>query len=192
MSNVTGVKGWLPTLHKWVGLLIDDLSHAIISITQAHHAVHDGSFFTYTNAMELSNGQTISYVISVPDTTKYPHFGFIIDGENEFDLAIYEDATPDDDGTIVSNPPVINANRNSTNTNTLILTSSPTLGGGSKGSLMRRWHGGSGKSLSWKAGTEEESVLRKNTKYWIDVTNSSTSNSWISWQIGWYEYFPET
>ena len=167
---------------------VDGVTTAIKFIDYIHHEIHDGSFFEYINAQDLTNGQTISFVVVTSDTTKWAHFGFTVEAELEFDLQMFEGATPANNGTLVSNPAVVNANRNISDVHTTLIYGGPTLGGGSKGTLIRRFHGGSGKKVGGVAGTSEEIVLKQNTKYWFDLTNISTSNNFISWVVGWYEH----
>lgn len=166
----------------------DAVTNAVTTVSYEHHEVHSGSHFSYNNAQDLTNGQTVSFLVVTPDTTKWSHFGFLLDGEAEFDLQMFEDATPDADGSAVSSPAVINSNRNSATTPTLTITSGPTVGGGSKGTLIKRWHSGNGKQAGGSAGTGSEVVLKQNTKYWFDLTNSTTSNNFLSWDVEWYEH----
>jgi hypothetical protein len=156
-------------------------TRAIITVDYARHEVHEGDFFEYVNAQNLTNSQTISFLVITPDTTKWAHFGFKVDGESEFDLQMFIDATPDNIGSIVSNPAVINANNNASAVHTTMLYEAPVLGAGSKGTLIKRWHGGSGKSAGGSAGTITEVILKQNTKYWFDVTNSTVSNNFVTW-----------
>ena len=162
----------------------DDITGAAIIVDYIHHEIHEGDYFTYTNAQELTNAQTISFVVVTPNTTKWAHFGFQIEGKAEFDIQIFEGATPDANGTLVSAPAVINANRNVVDTHTTLIYHTPTLGVGSKGTLIKRWHSGSGKTAGGAAGTLAETVLDQNNKYWFDITNSTTSNNWLSWIAG--------
>ena len=168
---------------------VDGITTALKTIDYAHHEAHDGSYFEYVNSIDLGGAATISYVVVTPDTTKYAHFGLLVDAELEFDLTVYEGATGITNGSLATNPAVINANRNVSDVHTTLIYTGPTLGGGSKGTLIRHWHGGSGKSTGGKAGTQIELILRRNTKYWIDLTNVATpATNYISFFAGWYEH----
>lgn len=174
---------------QYANVIIDPLSGALIEIDFAHHELHEGDHFSYTNAEDIGNSATVSFTLTTPNTTKWSHLGFNVSAEAEFDLQIFEGATGlTSSGTVVSNPAVINDNRNSTNANTMIIRSGPTLGGGSKGTLIKRFHGGSGKLTGGTAGTGEELILKQNTIYWIDLLNSTTSNNFIGWIVEWYEH----
>lgn len=168
---------------------VDEATGALTTIDYAHHEVHEGSHFSYTNAQDLTNAQTISFTLVTPNTARWSHFGFEVNGEAEYDIQIFEGATSlGNVGTPVTNPAVINDNRNSPTTNTLVINATPTLGGGSKGTLIKRLHAGSGKQDGGVAGTGHELILKQNTIYWVDVTNATTSNNFISWEVGWYEH----
>lgn len=167
---------------------VDEPSGSLQSVTFAHHKVHGGDHFIYANAQDLTNGQTISFTLVTPATTMWSHFGFELDGESEYDLQIYEGATPQSVGTPVANPAVINNNRNSATANTLVINSSPTLGGGAKGSLIYRIHRGSGRGTGGESGTGQELILKQDEMYWIDLTNATANNNFISWVVSWYEH----
>jgi len=171
-------------------LKIDESTGAIIEIDYAHHEVHEGRHFFWKGAQDVATSTTISFTIVTPDTTRISHFGFVINGEIEWDLLIYEGATGlTSAGTVVSNPGIFNNDRNSTNVNGMIINATPTLGAGSKGTLMWHGHGGSGRSLGGMAGTGEEIKLKRNTIYWIDVTNvSNSASNYFSWLAEWYEH----
>lgn len=96
----------------------DEATLALTTIDFVHHEIHEGDFFEYINAQDIAGATTISFVVITPDTTKWAHFGFEVSGELEFDLQVFEGATPAANGTLVSSPGVINANRNSLNTHT--------------------------------------------------------------------------
>lgn len=167
----------------------DSATGALEIIDYVHHEVHSGNHFSYTNAQDLTNAQTISFTLVTPNTTRWSHFGFEVNGEAEYDIQIFEGATSlGNVGTPVTNPAVINDDRNSSTANTLVINGTPTLGGGSKGTLIKRFHAGSGKQDGGIAGTGQEIILKQNTTYWVDVTNATTSNNFLSWEVSWYEH----
>lgn len=200
MSKIDEVQHWildqiymlkeiLTSIKTILSNAVDGVTTAIKTIDYVHHEAHSGSYFEYVNSIDLAGSATISFVIVTPDTTKYAHFGFSVDAELEFDLQVFEGASPEANGSIASNPAVINANRNVSDVHTTLLYTGPTLGAGSKGTLIRHWHGGSGKDIGGKAGSSQELILKRNTKYWIDLTNIATpAANFISIFAGWYEH----
>lgn len=171
-----------------LALNTDNATGALITMEYEHHEVHAGSHFTYASAVDIGNAATVSFVLVTPNNTKWSHFGFEINGQAEYDLQIFEGATPDNLGIAVANPAVINNDRNSTQVNELVINGSPTLGGGSKGTLIFRTHAGSGKTTGGQAGTGQELILKQNTTYWVDLKNSTTSDNFIAWLVSWYEH----
>lgn len=168
---------------------VDSTTQVNTFIEYAHHEVHAGSSFEHTDAEDFTTGETKSFLLITPDTKKWAHFYFDAVGELEYNIDFYEDATPDNDGGLVQDPPVINRNRNqSANTCTMCIYSNPTVGGGSKGSLIRQHHAGSGKKSGGDSRSAGEIILKQNTKYWVDITNSTTSNNYIGWSVIWYEH----
>ena len=167
---------------------IDSATYAIETIEYPHHEIHDGNSYEYTNALDFTNAETKSFILAVADTTAWVHFTFDISGELEYNVDFYEDASPDADGAAVSAPAVINKDRNSGNTPGLVLTGGPTLGAGAKGTLIRRHHAGSGKKAGGTSRGEAELILDQGKKYWVDITNVSTSNNFIAWSVAWYEH----
>lgn len=173
-----------------ITLLLDETTGAIVTMDYAHHEVHEQRHFIYSNAQDIGISTTINFTIVTPDTTRISNFGFMINGEVEWDLQLFEGATGlTSVGTPVSNPPVINNDRNSVITNGMVINATPTLGGGSKGTLIWRSHAGSGRSIGGAAGTGEELRLKRNTIYWIDLANiSNSSANFIDWIVEWYEH----
>ena len=167
---------------------VDGTTTALKMIDYAHHEAHAGSHFTYISTQELTNAQVVSFVVVTPNTTKWAHFGFLLTGAAEFSLDVYEAATPAANGTLVSAPAVINNNRNSGTVHTTHIYHTPTLGGGSKGTIIKKWHGGAGRKVGGQAGTAQEIILKQNTKYWFDITNMTANNNFVDWIVEWYEH----
>ena len=167
---------------------LDASTHAMIGITYAHHEIHSGTHFVYADAKDIANAATESFTLTVADSKAWPHLTFNVNGQAELGIDIYEGATPDTPGTVVSGPAVINRNRNSGNANTMIIKDGPAIGAGSKGTLILRTHAGSGKAGQGDVRGQAELVLKQNTMYWIDVINATTSDNFISWVADWYEH----
>lgn len=156
-------------------------------IDLAHMEIHEGNHYCYVSAQDVGGSTTISFVIVVPDTPYVPNLEFFVSGELEYGLDIYEGASPQADGTAVTSPAIVNRNRNMPDVNGMKIYSGPTLGTGSKGTLIQRFHAGSGRLQGGDTRGDNELVLRRNTKYWIDLINATANNNWISWIADWYE-----
>ena len=53
---------------------------AIVLIDYTHHEIHEGNHFMYTDSVELDSTETQDYLITTPNTTKWPHMFFNLDG----------------------------------------------------------------------------------------------------------------
>ena len=169
------------------GKSLDSATLALLSIDYDHHEIHSGDSYEYTNALDFTSGETKPFLFTIPNTAKWIHFFFDIVGELEYNIDFYEGATPDTVGSPVSAPAIINKDRNSSNTPGMTITI-PTLGGGSKGTLIRRHHAGSGKKAGGDLRGVNEVILKRNTQYWTDIKNETNSNNFISWTLTWYEH----
>lgn len=155
-----------------------------ISIDIAHHEIHEGDSYNFCETILLGNGATQDYILTTPNTTKWSHFGYIIDfndGAGTFE--IYEGTNRV--GTTLQS--VFNRNRNSSNTNTSTVHKGQT-DGTTDGTKICMRRAGSGKTLSGSAGSNMERVLKQNTKYLIRLTNNTTSNNNVSVEFDWYEH----
>lgn len=180
----------LLTSQGGIPLTVDEVSGALVTIDFSHHEVHEERHFIYSNSQDIPASTTVSFTIVTPNTNRKTHFGFTVNGEVEWDLQLFEGATGlTSVGTPVTNPAVINNCRDSIIANGTIINSSPTLGVGSKGTLIWRSHAGSGRSIGGTAGSGEELKLRTNTIYWIDLTNvSNSASNFIDWIVEFYEH----
>lgn len=189
MSIFSAVKGRFGTgTSDFDYVAIDCSTNTMPVLDEALHKINCGEAYEYTSASELGSGVTASFLITTPNTTKWGHFVYEFDSELEVEVRFYETATPDSDGTTVSAPSVINKDRNSGNTNGITLKGAPTVGAGSKGTLIRLHHTGSGKKIGGSSREKEKLILKQNTKYWVDLENLGGANNWVSWIVSWTEH----
>ena len=162
---------------------IDPYTAAFANIDHSHQEIHSGDMYSFFDVNDIANSATRDLLVITPNTTKWAHFTIIVDGEAEFDYAIYEGATTSANGTSVS---VFNRNRNSSNTNTTLVYHTPTVSG--TGTMIGRKHIGGGKALGGTSRGAEEWILKQNTKYLIRITNSTTSDNFMSVEGVFYEH----
>lgn len=165
----------------------DGVFQAPISIDVAHHEIHEGGVFSYCDVVSLANGATQDYMVTTPNTTKWAHFGYMIDfndGAGSFD--IYE--ATDRNGTTAQT--IYNRNRNSESTAGVTIHKSVS-GGTTDGVRLCMRRAGSGKTLSGSIGSGSERILKQNTKYLIRLTNNTTSTNNASVEFDWYEHASE-
>jgi hypothetical protein len=164
---------------------LDRITRALNVIDYAHHEIHAGSHFLYTDAITLGAAATQDYLITVPDTTKWPHIIFILDGSAITQFDLYEDT--DKNGTTLQT--VGNSNRNSANV-AGVTVHKGTEGGSTDGTLIHTYKGGSATNQArGNAGTrnDEELILKQNTKYILRAT-SGTAGNLVNVNLSWYEH----
>ena len=110
---------------------IDSVTNTLQTIDYSHHEVHAGSHFMYTDSVTLGNGGTQDYMIVTPNTTKWAHMTFYLDGSAITQWQLYE--ASDKNGT--TEQTVGNNNRNSTTVNTTKVYKG-TNGGSTDGTLV--------------------------------------------------------
>jgi hypothetical protein len=166
---------------------MDSATHNLIFIDAGHHEIHDGSSFTSTYTDDKSIGTIMDILIVTPNTTKWAHLIWTIEGESELDISLYRGATASNNGTPLI---VSNRNDNSANTPTTVCYHTPTVDSGSEGTLYRVWHTGSGKASGGGTRSDTERILQQNTKYLFRIT--ATAAGWIAIKLDWYEHSSKT
>lgn len=164
---------------------IDKATNTLQIIDYAHHEIHSGSHFMYTDAVELDSAETQDYLITTPNTTKWAHMLFDMDGSVITQWQLYESS--DKNGTTLQT--VGNNNRNSSTTATLIVHKG-TSGGTTDGSVIHLYKGGAASQQSMAASmarNDSEIILKQNTKYILRVT-SGTDNNLTNIRLEWYEH----
>jgi hypothetical protein len=163
---------------------LDSMTGALETIDYVHHEVHAGSSFRYYDVIALGNGASQAYLITVPDTTKWPHLFYFVEG---LDAGVTVTLTEGADRTGTTAQTPLNRNRNS-------LTAATTLvhkgysGGTTDGAttVVNRRLGQN--RTAGSAGTNIEIILKRNTKYVFTVTNLSTSTNNVQIILDWYEH----
>jgi hypothetical protein len=166
-----------------VELGIDPSTGAICQESYAHCEIHKGDHYYIKDWIDLSNGEVVDFLVVTPDTTKWAHMLVSFSFEAEASAIIYEDTTTSAVGTPVA---VLNRNRNSLNTNGVLVYSAPTVT--SPGNKLSAYKTGAGKLAGGEARATQEIVLKQNSKYLIRVTNDTTSNNWFDYLADWYEH----
>jgi len=170
----------------WEAALLDRITRSMTSIDHAHHEIHEGDHFMYTDAVELGNGVVQNYLITTPNTTRWAHMIFILEGSAITQFELYEGA--DRVGSVLQT--VGNSNRNSATAATTTIHKG-YAGGSTDGTRIHLYKGGSatGVAKSGAAGTrnDEEIILKQNTKYILRVTSGTAANL-TNVNLSWYEH----
>jgi hypothetical protein len=164
---------------------IDLITGAIESIDYAHHEVHAGTHFFYTDSVTIASGSSQTYMMTVPNTTKWPHMIIHLDGTAVTSLVITEAA--DRDGT--AEQTVFNNDRNSATTATMKIHKGVS-GGTTNGTTIFTHASGTATNQSrddTATGNGEEIILKQNTKYLLIIT-SGTNGNLVNVRFEWYEH----
>ena len=164
---------------------IDNTTGDFTVISREHHEVHEGSSFRYFDSVTLGSAGTQVYLITTPNTTKWAHFTFTIDGTAVTSFDIYEGA--DRTGTTLQT--VFNANRNSIKTATIAVHKDISAGT-TDGTVFIKYASGTASNQSRSSSSAEfnsEWILKQNTKYLIRIT-SGTAGNLCNIMLNWYEH----
>lgn len=175
---------WDSNKGMFVNVCADSSTLAIETIDYAHHEVHSGSSFYYHDVIALASGASQDYVITVPNTGKWPHFGVEVYFNDAAGIKELYEST-DKNGTTAQT--VFNRNRNVTTAATTTVHKGQS-GGTTDGTRILWKRIGSGKNTGGESGTSEERILKQNTKYLLRVTNASTSTNNATVILRWYEH----
>lgn len=169
---------------------IDPTSHSLQMIEFAHHKIHIGEHYMYSDSIELDAAATQDYLITTPNTTNWSHLSFSFEGTAITQLDLYEGT--DKNGT--TSQTILNNNRNSLNTSVNTLHKGVS-GGTTDG--VKIWTHKSGTATGAatadgvSSGLDNEIILKQNTKYLIRIT-SGTNDNLVNIILGWYENINET
>ena len=166
-------------------ILADTGTHALVQISHAHHEVHGGNAFRYTDSITLAAAATQDYVLTVPDTAKWPHFQFSVDGTAITTVEVFR--ATDRTGTTLQS--TFNANENSATTAGLTIHKGAS-GGTTDGTSIYKYSSGTATGSSKMNGItaySSERVLKQNTKYILRIT-SGTNGNLCNLHCEWYEH----
>jgi hypothetical protein len=168
-----------------IPIKVDEETGANVSMDFAHFKVHSGDHFMYTDSVEIASGGTQDYLITTPNTTKWAHMTFYLDGSAITQFQLYEGS----DKTGTTGQTVGNSNRNSLTIATITIHKG-TSGGTTDGSLLHSYKGGSATNQakdSTDTGNGEKIILKQNTKYSLRITSGTNANL-TNVRLEWYEH----
>lgn len=161
---------------------IDKTTDANAEVDYEHREVHAGDAYYVTNVATVDSGNTVSYVITTPNSLKWSHLLWTVEGQGLITVELYTGVT--------ASPEVylgFNRNRN--------FPDSPTLWVDLKtftnGTLIWNWSTGTATPASGRtpevARNSGEIVLKQNTVYGLRITSGFNGNV-ISSYLTWYEH----
>jgi len=166
---------------------LDKATNTIQTIDYAHHEIHAGSHFFYTDYdSDVDTASPKYYRITTPDTEKWGHMIFVLYSEGVGTWQLFENPTVNAAGTAAT---VFNSNRNSATTATIVVAYDPTST--ADGTLLKTWRTGSGTTAPTRIGSENRSdneiILKQNEDYFLKFTPDS-DNSKTKVELEWYEH----
>lgn len=155
-----------------------DRDNRIIRVDDIHHKIHSGEFFRANAEFTLSLGEVKKALFKTGAKSSHIYGEIVTTGDST--IHFYEAPTTSADGTPV---PVVNHNRNSSNTPVSEVYDAPTTS--ANGVLLDPFILGTDKKAGGGERQVNEWVLKPNTSYLIVITANAAS-SYVM-KIDWYE-----
>jgi hypothetical protein len=182
---LTGLAAGVP-----VPLGVDRSTWTLQTIDYEHHEIHAGSHFFLASYTTLASGASATFVVTTPNTTKWAHMVFVVEGTLATSFAVHEGSSGVTGGTAET---PINSNRNSATTSTLAILCDPDVA--SLGTQLMGFSAGTGtvpsQAAPGSADRSHEIVLKQNATYTFRITSGANGNV-VSWQANWYEHTDKT
>jgi hypothetical protein len=166
---------------------IDLSTEALNTVTYEHHEIHAGSHFYVCGFQVVSASASIDFTVQTPNTTKWAHMTFEVEGTTQTEFLVYEGVTAS--GGVSALP--MNNDRNSSKTSDLILKVGETIT--VLGTLIFSQSKGFEGTAPARASSEgivsreREIILKQNTKYLFRIRSLGAGNV-ISYCGEWYEH----
>ena len=202
--------GWNASDKTWDNVVLDPNTGTLLSITQEHHEVHEGTSFTVSVSNTVTNtGEHTAIGFATPNTDKWVHLFYYGTASALSKFSICETTSVDpNEGTETA---IINRHRNSSVTSTV----SDITGAGTGGiatinkvsyydetaaaaanitettEIYSETMGGSGNTQSKTGGQTRgrvEFILKQDTEYIILMTALDDNDNVQSIQLEWYEH----
>jgi len=184
LEGPAGLFGFVNGLARPLG--VDRSTWTLQTIDYEHHEIHAGSHFYLASYTTLASGASATFVVTTPNTTKWAHMTFVVEGTLATSLLAYEGSSGVTGGTALA---PLNSNRNSSTASVLSMLSNPDVA--SLGAQIMAYSAGTGTNPSQAApgaaDRSHEIILKQNATYTVRIT-SGAANNVVSWQAVWYEH----
>jgi len=189
----TASSPWVDDGGKVMKVPFDKTTGALITVTYAHHEVHDGSSYRASHSAAGGSGTKATVSFTTPDTSKWLHVALTARSNVEAIYTLGEGATIT--GSSGSDYAPRNRNRNSSNTSGVSGAGSAggagncTTGGAVTdfGTVLEILHFGSGVKVGGEQRGTAEWILKPNTVYAAEVESQAASSE-VSIDLDWYEH----
>jgi len=175
---------------------IDKNTNTIQTIANYHHEIHSGSAYRVWAQESVTANTLHTIALLTPNSTKQMHLQGLASSANSSELFFYElPNAPTANGTPLTPR---NANRNyADNSSAQFVFEDSTLNLTANIVLAHTHIGSSGlrpndPSFGGSSESRKEWVLKQNTWYALQVTDTSGSAQEISVVLDWYEHTPKT
>lgn len=167
-----------------IGGVIDSATGAAIGISYPHHEVHAGSSY-YASEVQSVDTTTYKWGLTTPNTTKWTHLAFELDGTGELLFLLIENPGTYSGGGAWS---AVNADRNSVNVSGMTLLSGVTATGGTTLFTHRSGDTAGGVQAHAPGGLRNrfEFILKQNEQYVLQATTYAAIYASIN--LSWYEH----
>ena len=170
---------------------VDSATWAFKTIDYAHHEIHGGDHYNVRRYKDQTIDHVYDIQITTPNTTKWSHFTYEFETENETLWHFYRNPTIVLAGTAVT---PVNSDHNSTNTAALVvkLITNTTLADANldttvaAATLIAEGISGSGKKESGIASSRDEAILKQNEDYCLRFI--ATAAGYVNFHLDWYEH----
>lgn len=170
--------------------VMDVTTHALVSIIQEHHEIHQGNDFSCVDNVDLAINNVRDIQITTPDTTKWAHFTIGISVESETEWFFYRNVTINTPGSTTT---CNNSNHNSGNTQGLVINyiDNTSVANANSDTAVAGattiYHGimGAGKD-SGEHDHGHEVILKQNEDYSLRFIANAAG--YINYHLDWYEH----
>ena len=165
---------------------IDASTETLQTIEYEHHQIHAGSHFYICSFETLADNASVDFAVTTPNTTKWAHMTFEIEGTSQTEFYVYEGSAVA--GGSATTP--MNNDRNSAKTSDLTISKNPAVT--TLGTMIFSQSKGFAGTTPSRASAEgivsrdREIILKQNTTYIFRITSRQADNI-ISYCGEWYE-----
>ena len=168
-------------------MIMDKSTNSIKTIDYSHNEIHAGDHFCYHDYdSDVDTAWPKYYRITTPNTTKWIHMVMELYSEWIGTWQLFENPTVNAAWTPAT---LVNNNRNSANTATLVIAPDPTST--ADGTQIAIWRTGEGTvwpaRWPWVSRSDIEFVLKQNEDYFLKFTPDA-DNAKTKINFCWYEH----
>ena len=168
------------------GVMKDPWSKAVVTITHAHHKLHEGKHYVADyQDITMSTDDIIAICFTTPDSEELMHAMMVASATGLATVELFENPTLSAEGTLLSS---YNRDRRSANVSEIVSRHTPT--NTSPGTLLETWWiGGAGfkSDISGMERGDAGFIFKRNEQYLVRLTAQADN---IRGRIGadWYEH----